>query len=87
MACWSRRITPTQWRVQQIDCFCVPPTDSLYDVIGMDLDGRDGGMWSGRALLGRVDVDGVVVRLLDVLEAFAQRARRQERRARRWTQR
>ncbi|CBZ25146.1 hypothetical protein LMXM_15_1343 [Leishmania mexicana MHOM/GT/2001/U1103] len=54
------------------DCFRVPPTDSLYDVIGMDLDGRGGGVPSGRAMLGRVDVNDVVVGLLDVLEAFVQ---------------
>ncbi|AYU77549.1 hypothetical protein LINJ_15_1370 [Leishmania infantum JPCM5] len=54
------------------DCFRVPPTGSLCDVIGMDLDRRGGCISSGRAMLGRVDVDDVVVRLLDVLEAFVQ---------------
>ncbi|GET87321.1 hypothetical protein LtaPh_1512600 [Leishmania tarentolae] len=54
------------------DCFRVPPTDSLYDIINMDFDGGAGNMSSRRAMLGRVDVNDVVVRLLDVLEAFVQ---------------
>ncbi|KAI5692024.1 hypothetical protein MNV84_02113 [Leishmania braziliensis] len=52
------------------DCFRVPPTEALYDVINMNLDGRGGGMSSGCTTHDHVDVNDVVVRLLDVLEAF-----------------
>ncbi|KAG5483090.1 hypothetical protein LSCM4_07306 [Leishmania orientalis] len=52
------------------DCFRVPPSSTLCGAIDPNDDGRCGDMSGARAMLGRVDVADVVVRLLDVVEAF-----------------